>query len=69
MADYKFPLLMKSTATGLIVLVEGITGGSGRSTRVKGIVKGTGNGCRHTMGSYRKTGAFPSVAERSLSSV
>ena len=56
MTDYKFPLLMKSSATGLILLVEGITSGSGRAARVKGTVKGTGNGygSSHRMGDYRE---------------
>lgn len=55
MTDYKFPLLMKSTATGLIILAEGISGGIGRSTRVKGTVKGSGNGSSsNRMGDYRE---------------
>jgi hypothetical protein len=55
MSDYKFPLLMKSTATGLIILAEGITSGSGRITRFKGTVKGSGNGCSsNKMGDYRE---------------
>ena len=55
MDNYKFPLLMKSTATGLIILAEGITTGSGRSARVKGTVKGSGNGgSMNKMGDYRE---------------
>lgn len=57
MSDYKFPLLMKSTATGLIVLAEGTSTGSGRRTKFKGTVKGTGNGCGNSLssiGDYRE---------------
>lgn len=55
MNDYKFPLLLKSTGTGLIILAEGIVSGSGRSARVNGTVKGTGNGgSMNKMGDYRE---------------
>ena len=37
--DYKFPLLMKSTATGLIVLMESVDAELGGT----GVVKGTGH--------------------------
>ena len=59
MSDYKFPLLMKSIATGLIVLAEGISSGSRRRTKFKGTVKGTGNGNGYgnslsSIGDYRE---------------
>lgn len=55
MSDYKFPLLMKSTSTGVIVLAEGIVSGSGRWARFKGTVKGSGNGSSlNKMGTYRE---------------
>lgn len=56
MSDYKFPLLMKSTSSGLIILAEGIVSVSvSGSARVKGTVKGTGNGYRnYKIGTYRE---------------
>lgn len=51
--DYKFPLLMKSTATGLIVLMESVDAELGGN----GVVKGTGQtgNSLHNIGDWSDT--------------
>ena len=50
--DYKFPLLMRSTATGLIVLMEGY---STIPDSVSGTVTSSGNGhSTNKVGDYRE---------------
>ena len=51
-AKYKFPLLMRSTATGIILLAEKYTT---MPDRVSGTVKSLGHGCSmNKVGDYRE---------------